>query len=150
MRGLELVVDGYNVILTVASALEGLPVFLCDDGFVRDLRSSYLKDFGAPSVREALAHVVEALRLVGASNTQIVLDKNVSWSAEHAELLRFEYGLSAITAAKADVAVMGSGRVVSSSDFMILLRSERVYDLAQFILRNMVEGARILELLPLV
>lgn len=148
VRGLELVIDGYNVILTIASAIEHLPIFLCDDGFVRDLRSSYRKDFEAPSVREAIVYMVKALELVGASNPLIILDKNVSWSAEHAELLRSEFDVRAITATKADIAVIGSGKVVSSSDFVILLRSEKVFDLAQFILRSAVRDVKLLELFP--
>lgn len=146
VRGLDLVVDGYNVILTVASAIEGLTLFLCDDGFVRDLRSSYTKSFESPSVGKAVAYVARAIDMLGARSILVVLDKNVSWSARHAELLESSYGIRTATAARADIAVLGSDGVVSSSDFVILLRSRRVYDLAQFVVRNLVPDVEIVDL----
>ncbi|MEM1622717.1 MAG: DUF434 domain-containing protein [Sulfolobales archaeon] len=146
VRDLELVVDGYNVILTVTSAIEGLPLFLCDDGFVRDLRSSYVKNFETPAVKEAMRYVARAISALGTRSSLVVLDKNVSWSAKHAELIRRSFGINVAMAAKADIAVIGSGKVVSSSDFVILLRSEKVYDLAQFVIRNFLPEAEIIEL----
>ncbi|MFN3268109.1 MAG: DUF434 domain-containing protein, partial [Zestosphaera sp.] len=38
-----LIIDGYNVLLTLHTVIEDMEVFLCDDGFVRDLRKSYRK-----------------------------------------------------------------------------------------------------------
>lgn len=146
VKELELVIDGYNVILTITSAIEGLPLFLCDDGFVRDLRSSYVKNFESPAVEKAIQYITRAIDLLRVKEVVMVLDKNVSWSAKHAEMLRTAYGISVIMAAKADVAVIGSGKVVSSSDFVILSRSERVYDLAQFIVRNVMPDTIIVEL----
>ncbi|MEM2007000.1 MAG: DUF434 domain-containing protein [Sulfolobales archaeon] len=146
VRDLELVIDGYNVILTITSAIEGLPLFLCDDGFIRDLRSTYIRDFETPTVVEAIHYVARAISTLDTKDSLVILDKNVSWSAKHAELIRRDYGVNVTMAAKADIAVIGSGKVVSSSDFLILLRSEKVYDLAQFIIKNFLPGAEIVEL----
>jgi len=146
VRDLELVIDGYNVILTITSAIEGLPLFLCDDGFLRDLRSSYAKNFEAPTVKEAIHYVARAISILETKSSLIVLDKNVSWSAKHAELIRETYGINVTMAPKADIAVIGSGKVVSSSDFVILLRSGRVYDLAQFVVRNFLPKTEVIEL----
>ncbi|MCX8184437.1 MAG: DUF434 domain-containing protein [Sulfolobales archaeon] len=143
---LELVIDGYNVILTVVSAIEGLQLFLCDDGFIRDLRSSYVKDFKTPKIMEAIKYLVKAIDILNTKHIFVVLDKNVSWSAEHADFMKSTYGIDVVTAAKADIAVIGSGKVISSSDFVILLKSEKVYDLAQFVVRNMVSNTEIIEL----
>ncbi len=145
VKGVSLVIDGYNVMLTVASAIEGLTLFLCDDGFVRDLRSSYTKDFEAAAVSKAVSHIAKAIDSLGVANPLVVLDKNVSWSARHADLLRSEFGIEATTAARADIAVLGTEGVVSSSDFVILLRSKRVYDLAQFVVRNVVRNVEIVD-----
>ncbi len=146
VRGLGLVIDGYNVILTAASAVEGLTLFLCDDGFVRDLRSSYTKNFESPSVNKAVSYVARAISELGVEDALVVLDKNVSWSARHAELLRSRYGIKAATAVRADIAVLGSSGVVSSSDFVVLTRSKRVFDLAQFIVRSLMPGAEVIDL----
>lgn len=149
VRGVDLVIDGYNVFLTVASAIEKLPLFLCDDGFIRDIRSTYTKDFNSPTIKEAIEKVIKAIELLGVGSALVVLDKNISWSARHAEFLAQNYGVPTVTATKADIAVIGSGRVVCSSDFVILLRSDKVYDLAQFVIRNILQDVNTVELLKL-
>ncbi|MGA9097410.1 MAG: DUF434 domain-containing protein, partial [Methanotrichaceae archaeon] len=37
----EILIDGYNVLITVESILEGCPVYLCDDGLLRDIRGIF-------------------------------------------------------------------------------------------------------------
>src|SRR5512139_18672 len=37
IRGKELAIDGYNVIITVEAGLSGQPLVLGDDGFIRDI-----------------------------------------------------------------------------------------------------------------
>lgn len=134
--GRYLVVDGYNVVLTVASAIEGRQLFLCDDGFVRDLRSSYVKDFDSPTVTSSLELVAEVLKTLRPAEALVVLDKNVSWSSKHAEFIRERYDLRTALAVRADIEVIGSGRVVCSSDFVILMKATKVFDLAQYIVRS--------------
>ena len=41
IRGRELMVDGYNVLIATESIISGEPVFLCDDGFIRDVRGVF-------------------------------------------------------------------------------------------------------------
>ena len=33
----EIIIDGYNIALTLISAMNGEEIYLCDDGFIRDL-----------------------------------------------------------------------------------------------------------------
>ncbi|MCC6014592.1 MAG: DUF434 domain-containing protein [Desulfurococcaceae archaeon] len=146
VTGESLVVDGYNVVLTVASAIEGRQLFLCDDGFVRDLRSSYTKDFESPSVVLSLELVARSLRDLKPAEVLIVLDKNVSWSSRHAEFIRGRYGLETVLAARADVEVIGSGRVVCSSDFVILTKAARVFDLAQHVIRSLLPHVEFIDI----
>ena len=49
LRGRDVIIDGYNVIITVESLLAGYPVYLCDDGFLRDVRGS-LNGIGSPDL----------------------------------------------------------------------------------------------------
>ena len=35
-----LIIDGYNVLLTILTGIKGEPLYLCDDGFIRDLRGA--------------------------------------------------------------------------------------------------------------
>ncbi len=41
VRGKGLVVDGYNVMITVESFLNGKELFISDDGFVRDVSATF-------------------------------------------------------------------------------------------------------------
>ncbi len=129
--GDDLVIDGYNVILTIVSALEGRDLYLCDDGIVRDLRSSYIKDFSTPLVTQALRLIKNELMRLRPKSVTFVLDKNVSWSMRHAEVISNEIPeVNVKLAKKADIAVLATKAVVASSDFVILLKAFKIYDLA--------------------
>ena len=138
LKGYDLVIDGYNTILTVVSALEGRHLYLCDDCIVRDLRSSYVKDFTTKLINTAIAIIRDYLSMLKPSSVTIILDRNVSWSGKHAEIIKSLMPSANVRLArKADIEVIGSTSVVSSSDFVILERVKYVYDLAgNIVLKN--------------
>jgi len=129
--GDRLIIDGYNTILTIASAIECRELYLCDDGIVRDLRSIYVKDFTTPSIINALHILSEELRELGVRDVVIVLDSNVSWSAKHAEIIKEIISNAVIKLAKrADMEVLGMEGITCSSDYLILRKARAIYDLA--------------------
>ncbi len=138
VEGYPLIIDGYNVMLTIHSVLEGMNVFLCDDGFVRDLRKSYRKGVELRSLEEVAELLASELPYLSPSKVTIVLDKNVSYSATHANVLRNLLGSAAeiILADKADVKVIGEDGVIASSDYVVISRVRKVYDLAGEIIRK--------------
>ncbi|MCC6033489.1 MAG: DUF434 domain-containing protein [Desulfurococcaceae archaeon] len=138
VAGHHLIVDGYNVLLTIHSVLEGMNVFLCDDGFVRDLRKSYRKGVELRLLAEAAGLLTSELRYLSPGKVTVVLDKNVSYSATHANTLRDLLGASTdvILADRADVKVLGGEGVVASSDYVVITRAKKVYDLAGEIIKK--------------
>ena len=134
----RLIIDGYNTILTIVSALECRTLYLCDDGIVRDLRSAYVKDFATPLVLNALEILSEELARLRVSDVTIVLDSNVSWSARHAEIIRKIISEAEVRLAKkADIEVLSTIGIACSSDYLILKRAKAIYDLAgRIILKN--------------
>ncbi len=134
IRGRHLIIDGYNVLLTVAAAIEGLPLYLCDDGIVRDLRSMKIRDFSTPSIMNAIKLIKDATDELRPNNVTLFLDKSVSMSAEHSKVI---HALSpqweVILASKADTEVIASRGVVASSDYVILMEANEIYDLAGFV-----------------
>jgi len=138
VAGYPLIIDGYNVLLTIHSVLEGMNVFLCDDGFVRDLRKSYRKGVELRSLEEVAGFLVSELPYLSPSKVTIVLDKNVSYSATHANVLRnlLDSAAEIILADKADVKVIGEDGVIASSDYVVISRVRKVYDLAGEIIRK--------------
>ncbi len=149
VRGSSIVVDGYNTLLTILTALEGGPLFLCDDCVVRDVRSSYTKGITAESLVKSLEALTVTLISLQPSHAFIILDKNVSHSAEHASIIRRALLSRGISSAvelrqRADLGVLEhSAEVVSSSDYVILARAHRAFDLGGYAAARVV-GAEII------
>jgi len=134
VRGRHLIIDGYNVLLTLAAAIEGLILYVCDDGIVRDLRSAKIRDFSSPSIKGAIELLSDAIDELKPGNVTLFLDKSVSKSAEHSKIMRAQYpGWKVVLASKTDTEVIASKGVIASSDYVILMRADKVFDLAGFI-----------------
>lgn len=133
----ELVIDGFNVLITLASVIEGDYVYLCDDGIVRDLRSSKFKDVSIEILKEALNKLVKYVNFLGPRQTIIVLDKNVSRSGELRNSIKDVFNnAKVVLASKADIAVISTDALTSSSDFVILKKVSRIFDIAGYIIMN--------------
>ncbi len=138
IKGKELVIDGYNVILTVASGIEGRTLYVCDDTFVRDLRSVKVRNFSSTSLLTAIKLIAMEIESLNPSKVVLFLDRNVSWSAKHAEVIKKEINrpVDALLASKADTSVIKEGGIASSSDYLVLENSNLVFDLAGEIIRS--------------
>ncbi|MEM3324291.1 MAG: DUF434 domain-containing protein [Metallosphaera sp.] len=119
-----LIIDGFNVGLTLLSVWDGDQVFLCDDLFLRDLASGKKKQDSR--IVHALITVAELLLSLGLEFL-IVLDSQVSGSGEIAAKLR-KMGINAKVASKADKEIIEMREVSVTSDFVVLTRSKKVYD----------------------
>ncbi|WP_324735129.1 DUF434 domain-containing protein [Thermococcus sp. SY098] len=106
IRNKILAVDGFNVLITLESVLEGKAV-LCEDGFVRDLK--YQRGYKLSDKTEKMLFVLlEFLSQFSPEKVVFLYDKPVSKSGEIAELtgrIMKKVGLS------------GSAKVVPSPDF---------------------------------
>lgn len=133
-----LIIDGYNVLLTLHAVMEGMEVFLCDDGFVRDLRKSYRKGIDLKMFEDTTELLKKELLELTPSSVTIVLDKNVSYSAHHADTIRnFMRDLAEVVLAnKADLKVIGGDGIIASSDYVVISKARRIYDLAGEIIKK--------------
>lgn len=138
-----IVIDFYNVTLTVLAAYLRQPVFLCDDCLVRDVRGSKVKH----EEREAFIEVVRLLSEVivchGIERVVVVADRRVSWSAMHIEYLRNlleKRGVvvSSLLSDRTDSDVLSRARVerypVASTDIVVLQRTEALVPLVNTLL----------------
>ena len=134
LRANEVFVDGYNVLITTESLLAGYPVYLCDDGFLRDTRGVFgsykISRFTAPALSEVLDHLVWA----EPAYVEVLLDQQMSRSGELAELVRGMMagrGLpgTARTARDVDHLLKVSEAVVATSDGNVIDAAKRIYDL---------------------
>jgi hypothetical protein len=140
LRQTGLSVDGFNVLLTVNSALKGVPVFLCDDGFVRDV-SEIHSSASKEDLTKPLQHTIASLSDLKTGGAHFVFDRLISKSGEFSKQVAQELRSNSVpggasTATSADFEVLKKGGIVSSSDSIIIERAERVFDLAAYVIMN--------------
>lgn len=136
--GCSIGIDGYNVLITVESILNGERVVKCDDGFVRDLEAIFGKYKMSESTDYALKKILQALKEMEPEEVVLFFDKQVSKSGELAGFARRqleEVGLEgdARTTVGTDAKVW-QFEVSASSDRVVIERSEQVLDIpAEFL-----------------
>ena len=128
-----IVIDFYNVTLTILAAYLHQPVFLCDDCLVRDVRGSKVKHEERETFMEIVRLLSEVIACYGIERVVVVADRRVSWSAMHIEYLRNlleKRGVmvSSLLSDRTDSDVLTKARVegypVASTDIVVLQRAE--------------------------
>jgi len=144
VAGQALGVDWYNVLITVESYLKGYPVFLADDGVLRD-SSGVHGSYRPGAVTEAAQQrILESVARLGPSRLELFLDSPISFSGHAAEGLRRSAALppscpvEVTVSPSADYPLKSFPGVVATSDSSIIDRGtvSRVLDLARFVLEE--------------
>lgn len=131
----KILVDGYNIGITLLSLIYEDEIFLCDDGFYRDLGLGKRKN--DPEIFDVLILVAEYLNYLG-KDFVIFLDSQISKSGELAKKLR-EKEIKVKLVSKTDKMLLAEREVIASNDFVILSKAEKIYD----ILRDIIEISNI-------
>jgi len=131
----RILVDGYNIGITMLSLIYEDEIFLCDDGFYRDLGLGKRKN--DPEIFDALVLISEHLVELG-KDFVIFLDSQISKSGELAKRLR-EKGIKVEVVRKTDKMLLAEREVIASNDFVILSKAEKIYD----VLRDIIEQSNI-------
>ena len=128
-----IVIDFYNVTLTILAAYLHQPVFLCDDCLVRDVRGSKVKHEEREAFMEIVKLLSEVIACYGIKHVVVVADRRVSWSAMHVEYLRSlleKKGVMvcSLLSDRTDSDVLAKARVegypIASTDIVVLQRAE--------------------------
>ncbi|MFW5786272.1 MAG: DUF434 domain-containing protein [bacterium] len=114
-QGRRVVVDGHNVLFSVAHYLRGVPVYRATDGLVRDVGGTARRLNEWALVEQAVDALVETAARAGLQ-LDVLLDAPMDFSKEHAR--RFRDGL-------ARHGVAGVVEVVASADRVVLARLGR-------------------------
>ncbi|HOT07628.1 MAG: hypothetical protein A4E45_00882 [Methanosaeta sp. PtaB.Bin039] len=141
LKGKRLAVDGYNVLITTESLLGKCPVFICDDGFLRDVRGVFKSYHSTPVTARALKEILDLLREGGPSSFTIVLDQQISHSGLLAGRMRrliSRAGLcgTAATCPAADWWLKHFEGVVATGDGSVIDAASEVVDLAAEVARR--------------
>ncbi|MEX2581063.1 MAG: DUF434 domain-containing protein [Verrucomicrobiales bacterium] len=154
LEGLDLFVDGFNVLTTVEAALAGGVLLRGRDGCVRDMASMHGNYRVLGTTREALELIRRRLRSAGPKREIWYLDKPVSNSGRLRELI--EEAARADSASKTSVRLVKdpdpvlehtpAGGVVATADSGILDGCGRWVSLAEEVLAESLPKARIVDL----
>lgn len=151
IEGQTLIVDGYNVVLTIRAWMRGDTVYLCDDGVVRDLSGVHGKVRYDDAFQRALEEMLYSASLLKPGRLEVFYDKQVSRSGELAAATRrllsdLRLDGAAATSNRNDTRIIGAPGIVSSSDIVILTQVPNIFDLAGYTITRL--GGRPLELDP--
>lgn len=142
ISGKRVAVDGYNVILTVESMLKNERLILCDDDFVRDVSAVHGKHKPTETTEKALGIFINFLKGFNPHEVIFFYDSQVSLSGEMASLTRRMLNESRLNGdakavKRADMEALNYGEVVSSSDAVIIEKSEKIVDLAGELIKTL-------------
>ncbi|MEM0499204.1 MAG: DUF434 domain-containing protein [Methanothrix sp.] len=149
LRGGELHIDGYNVLITIESVITGEDIFLCDDGFIRDMRCLFRKYRRSEATDEAVQLMINVISGARPSGILLLLDKQISRSGELASDICEAFSAAGVpgtarTARDVDRALKNSSAVVATSDGIIIDHVSSALDIPALIARRMmVEPIRI-------
>ncbi|RLG49136.1 MAG: hypothetical protein DRN90_02405 [Thermoproteota archaeon] len=136
-QGKEIRVDGYNVLGTIQALIEGEPIFLSNDGFVRDITSAYRSFHQRKIDDRAIELLLGVLEAIKPKEVLVLFDQPVSKSGELSSRVRKGLSLTNLKGdARTEKAVdteVSKGEIAASSDISVIKRAIAVIDLPSLI-----------------
>jgi hypothetical protein len=154
IEGLEdgdIAVDGYNVVITVESALRRKPLIAADDGLIRDIAGVSSAFKLAEITYNAIHLVMEILNNHRPKRVDFLFDSPISRSGRLASVVADCISKAGLVGDARAVRVpekilIGYHGVVATSDSAIIDEVERVVDLAGHVIRTRIPEAGLIEL----
>jgi hypothetical protein len=151
VAGSELIVDGFNLVITLEAALAGGVLLLCRDGCVRDLSSVHGSYRAVEETERAVLLAGEALEGMRPASVLWLFDKPVSNSGRLAVRVRNiaeERGWPWTVEVEfnPDRTIINSGRVAVTSDSNVLDRAARWLNLSRLLVERSVAHAWLVDL----
>lgn len=142
MQGQSVIVDGYNVLITVEAALSGGALLKGTDGCIRDLASIHGTYRQVEETEAALGVIAAAFERLGVRDAEWLLDSPVSnsgrlrqfmmeWAGQHGTRWGVELALIP------DKILIMSNRVVLSSDSAVLDACRRWFNFAAYAIEGL-------------
>ena len=151
LRDKPLAIDGYNILITVESALSDRPLISSNDGFIRDISGLSGKFKKTEITDKALHLIVDFLKKTGPRHTLFLFDAPISRSGLLAQKVRKILNDENVSGDARAVRVpeetlIGFNGIVATSDTAIIDRSPEVFDLAGQIIKNRIRPGALLKL----
>lgn len=125
LESANVIVDGFNLIITIEAAISGGVLFLCRDGCIRDLSSVHGSYRSVDETEVAIQLIGESLAALKAKSVSWLLDRPVSNSGRLATRIRDCAGQNGWpwtveTVFNPDREIVSSDRIVITSDGPLL------------------------------
>jgi len=157
LSGGHLLIDGYNVLITVESALSGGLVFVGRDGCYRDLAGVHGTYRKVEETIPAVDLIVEGVNGLNVSSATLLLDRPVNNSGRLRALIDQRVAAGAGDASHTpawtveladspDACLAASNAVVATSDSVVLDRCRCWLNLAAHLVDDAVSNARLVDL----
>ena len=151
LRDQVVIVDGFNLIITVEAALSGGALLVGMDDCIRDLSSVHGSYRSVEETDRAIALIGASLQTLAPASVAWLLDKPVSNSGRLAAKLidfatRAHWPWSVTVVFNPDAAIVASEAIAITSDSSILDRVERWVDFKTHLLANAAPGAWLVDL----
>ncbi len=134
MAGRHVVIDGFNVLITIDHSLTGGEVFVCQDGIVRDNVMGFANDKIKESTRKAADKVIALLAKYPPKDVRWIFDSQVSGSGTLSQYVMD--GLSennlngeSITSPTADNHINRLNLITATSDTGLIDRLAKIVDI---------------------
>ncbi|MDD2837052.1 MAG: DUF5616 domain-containing protein [Methanothrix sp.] len=142
LRGSVVFVDGYNTSITTHSLLAGYPVYLCDDGFLRDTRAFFRCNKELQVAAGAFSEILDLLALARPSRVEVLLDQQISRSGELGREVRSMMAKRALSGAvrcarDVDHQLKVCDSIIATSDGNVIDFASSVIDLPGEIARGL-------------
>ncbi|MDI6806843.1 MAG: DUF434 domain-containing protein [Candidatus Aenigmarchaeota archaeon] len=140
IRSSTLGIDGYNVLVTLESALEGKPLVQADDGLIRDIAGKSSRYRPSETTYKALNLIFSTLKAYPPRETLFLFDERIGMSVEFAKSVRGmlnEYGLcgDASVANYPDEEIL-EYEIIATSDSTPIDKAKKVFDLAGYLIKE--------------
>lgn len=124
IKGSNIIIDGYNIIIGMESILEK-KAYLCDDGVIRDIKGAFRNYKPSENTENAIELILQFLKEKNPAYVAFLLDSQISKSGLLARSLREKTGAlglngDAKTSKHADYDLKNSNYIVASSDGVII------------------------------
>jgi hypothetical protein len=135
LNGRTLLIDGFNLLITIETALGGGAIFSCADGCCRDLSSVYGAYRFVAETRTAIEQIGRTLEQASPEKVLWLFDRPVSNSARVAKTVRdiaaeHHWPFDAEITDSTDTLLRNSGHIVITCDSAILEQAENWSNLA--------------------
>ncbi|AKB85247.1 DUF434 domain-containing protein [Methanococcoides methylutens] len=138
LEGCDVLIDGYNVIITIESALKNEPIWFSDDGFLRDTSGVFRNHRVTDTTFMAVDEMLSMLLAFKSRSVTILLDSQMSNSGKLAEFIRekaesYNFKVDARTSKHVDFDLKeaGADSVIATADGIIIDAVDRVVDITE-------------------